>query len=390
MAEKFQKKKVITISGGHFSHDVYSAFLAPMLPLLIQKFGISLSLAGLLDIIRKIPTLFNPFVGLIADKMCVKYFVILTPGITAISMSLVGIAPSYPILFILLFVTGISSTLFHVPAPVMIKNFSGDKVGTGMSFFMFGGELARTIGPLFITAGISIWGLEGSYRVMPLGVIASIILFYQLKDLKPIPHHNLHIKKKRVRDTLKDLMPFFISIGGFTFFQSAMKTSLTLYLPTYLTGNGDSLWMAGISLSVLQLAGAAGTFSAGFISEKITHKNTLLIAAIVSPVIMWVFLLSGKVMMFFVLILLGLLLFASGPILLAIVQETKTGRPAFVNSIYMTINFGLNAVMVLLIGILGDLYGLEVTFRICAGMAFLSIPFVFLIAKNSRQNKMDL
>ena len=387
MTEKFQKKKIIAISSGHFFHDVYSAFLAPMLPLLIQKYGLSLSLAGLLDIIRKLPTLLNPVVGLIADKTCVKYFVILTPGITAISMSLVGLAPSYGILFILLFVTGISSTLFHVPAPVMIKNFSGDKVGTGMSFFMFGGELARTIGPLLITAGISIWGLEGSYRVMPLGIIASIILFYQMKDIKPIPQHNVNVKKKRARDTLKELMPFFISIGGFTFFQTAMKTALTLYLPTYLTGKGDSLWMASISLSVLQLAGAAGTFGAGFISDKITHKNTLLITAILSPMIMWVFIFTGKSMMVFVLILLGLLLFASGPVLLAIVQETNTGRPAFVNSIYMTINFGVSSIMVLFIGILGDLVGLDVTFKVCAGMAFLSIPFIFFIEKNSSRNR---
>jgi FSR family fosmidomycin resistance protein-like MFS transporter len=388
MSEKFQKNKIIAISSGHFFHDVYSAFLAPMLPLLIQKFGISLSLAGLLDIIRKLPTLLNPIVGIIADKTCVKYFVILTPGITAISMSLLGLAPSYGILFILLFVMGISSTLFHVPAPVMIKNFSGNKVGTGMSYFMFGGELARTIGPLLITAGISIWGLEGSYRIMPLGIIASIILFFQLKDIKPIPHHNVNVKKKKAWDTLKDLMPFFIAIGGFTFFQAGMKTALTLYLPTYLTGKGDSLWMASISLSILQLAGAAGTFGAGFLSDKITHKNTLLITAILSPVIMWVFILTGEGMIP-VLIVLGLLLFASGPILLAIVQETNTSRPAFVNSIYMTINFGVSSIMVLFIGVLGDLVGLDITFKVCATIALFSIPFIFLISKTSGKNTIE-
>ncbi len=384
MSEKFDNKKIVSISTAHFFHDTYSAFLAPMLPLLIQKFGISLSLAGLLDIIRKIPTLFTPLVGLIADRMCVKYFVILTPGITAISMSLLGLAPSYGILFILLFVTGISSTLFHVPSPVMIKNFAGEKVGTGMSFFMFGGEFARTIGPLVITAGISLWGLEGSFRVMPLGIIASIVLFFHLKDIKPIHHHNTNSKKKGAGDTLKDLMPFFIGVIGFAFFQSGMKTALTLYLPTYLTGKGDSLWLASISLSVIQLAGAVGTFGAGFISDKIGHRNTLLITAFLSPLVMWVFIFTGKVMMFFVLIVLGLMLFASGPVMLAIVQETKSDRPAFVNSIYMTINFGVGSIMVLMIGVLGDLYGLDVTYKICATMAFLSIPFIFYLSKNNK------
>lgn len=49
-------------------------------------------------------------------------------------MGLVGLANSYAVLFILLFVAGISAALFHVPTPVIVKEASGNKVGTGMSF----------------------------------------------------------------------------------------------------------------------------------------------------------------------------------------------------------------------------------------------------------------
>ena len=78
MDKKFQTGNVLTISFGHLMHDTYTAFLAPLLPLLISKLGLSLSMAGLLDVIRKIPSLFNPFIGLLADKICVKYIVIYT------------------------------------------------------------------------------------------------------------------------------------------------------------------------------------------------------------------------------------------------------------------------------------------------------------------------
>ena len=72
---------------------------------------------------------------------------------------------------ILLIITGISSALFHVPAPVMIKKLASGEVGRGMSYYMFGGELARTLGPILITAAISFWTLEGSFRIMALGII---------------------------------------------------------------------------------------------------------------------------------------------------------------------------------------------------------------------------
>ena len=384
MNKKFQTGKVVIVSISHLVHDTYTAFLAPMLPLLIAKLGISLSMAGMLDIIRKIPSLLNPLIGLLADKICVKYIVILTPAVTSISMSLLGVAPNYPILFILLFVTGLSSTLFHVPSPVMIKEFSGDKTATGMSFFMFGGEMARTLGPLLITWALSIWGLEGSWRVMPIGLLASLILYFKLRDVSALHRNGNTNDKISAAATLKALAPVFACIFGFQFFRAAMKSALTLYLPTYLMMNGESLWFAGISLSVLQFAGAAGTFGTGYISDKITHRNTLLITALFSPLVMWGFIYTESWLMLPLLVVLGFLLFASGPVMLALVQETNTARPAFVNSIYMTINFSISSVMVLAVGFSGDMLGLLLTYKISAVLAILAVPFVFILPKRRK------
>ena len=236
--KKFQFGNVLIVSFAHLSHDIYSSFLAPLLPLLILKLGISLSMAGFLDIVRKLPSLFNPLIGLMADRISVRYFIILTPAITGIAMSLLGTAPSYPILLILLFVAGISNTLFHVPSPVMIKHVSADQVGKGMSYYMLGGELARTLGPLLITAAISWWGLEGSWRVMPLGIIASIILYLKLRNISINKDFQKKKKETGAKETFKKLIPFFMIIFGITIFRTAMKLALTLYLPTFLTQKG--------------------------------------------------------------------------------------------------------------------------------------------------------
>jgi len=206
--KQFKKGEVFTISFAHLAHDIYSSFLAPILPLLIAKLDMSLSMSAFLDIARRIPSLFNPFFGLIAEKTGVKYFVILTPAITAISMSLIGLSTSYIMLFILLFVAGISGALFHIPSPTMIKEASGDKTGTGMSFFMVGGELARTIGPLIVTAGITFWGLEGMYKLMPFGIIASIILYIKLKDFDVKRAPKKPTEKGDTKKILKNIFPF--------------------------------------------------------------------------------------------------------------------------------------------------------------------------------------
>lgn len=376
--KKFKKSEVFTISSAHMIHDIYASFLAPILPLLIEKHGMSLSISAFLDILRRIPALFNPFLGLLAEKTGVKYFVILTPAVTAISMSLIGLAPSYGVLFILLFVSGISSALFHVPSPVMIKEASGNRVGTGMSWFMVGGESARTLGPLLVTAGVSLWGLEGIYKLMPLGLLASVILYIKLKDFdvnRPVR------KPKEKGDTtklLKKYFPFFLVLGAFVLFQSGMKSALTLYLPVYLTMQGESLWYAGIALSILQFFGVLGTFLSGNLSDKIGRKNMLVISSVGSAISLSLFIYFESI---YLLGVIGLFLFASGPVLMATVQDTDSHMPTFMNSMYMSINFGVSSIIVFGVGVLGDSYGLDMTYVICNVLAIGCIPIAFLLTK---------
>ena len=96
---------------------------------------------------------------------------------------------------------------------------------------------------------------------------------------------------------------------------------------------------------------------------------------------MWLFLNVESYLVFPMLIIEGLLLFAQGPVLLAYFQDLDTTRPAFVNSIYMTINFGVNSIIVLFVGILGDYIGLELTFKIATVIAILAVPVIYLLPK---------
>ncbi len=380
-SKSFNRERVYTLSLAHLSHDTFSSFLAPLLPLLIEKLGMSLFMSAFLDIARRIPSLFNPFFGLIAEKRGAKYFVILTPAITAISMSLIGMVNSYAILLILLIVAGISSALFHVPSPTMIKESSGEKVGQGMSFFMVGGELARTLGPLLVLSAVSWWGLEGIYRLMPIGILASLILYWKLKDFdiqRPLTRAK---NRPKIKKLFQNYYPFFIAIGLLIMAQSGMKSALSFYLPVYLVQEGESLWYAGISLSILQFFGVLGTFLSGSISDKIGRKQMLLIASVSSIIFMGLFIWSGNII---ILAFLGLSIFATNPVLLAWVQDTSSGMPTFMNSIYMSINFGVSSLMVFVVGYLGDGYGLKSTYIITTFIALLAIPMISLLSRHHR------
>jgi len=376
---KFRTTDAVTISLAHLAHDVYTSFLAPILPLIVAKLDISLSMAGMLSVIQKIPSLFNPLVGIIADNFKVRYFVIFAPAITTVSMSLIGLAPNYLMLAILLFITGISSTLFHVPAPVMIRHISGNKLGMGMSFFMVGGELARTLGPLIVVAAVTQWGLEGTYRLIPFGLAASAVLFFKLRKIDIREDFIKKTGNVSYTHTWKKFSSTFLVLGMIIFFRGAMKSALTLYLSVYLTGKGNSLWFSGIALSLIQFAGVIGTLTAGTLSDRIGRRTAMLVITISAPLMMWLFLHSQGIFTFPILVFTGFFLMAPGPVMLAIVQELDTEHRAFVNGIYMTLSFALSSLMLLLVGFLSDHLGMDKTYLISSLTALLAVPFVLML-----------
>ena len=372
----FQKAEVLTLSAAHLSHDCFSAILAPLLPLLIDKLGLSLSMSALLDIVRRIPSLFNPLLGIMAERTGIKYFVILTPAVTATSMGLVGLANSFAVLLLLLFIAGVSAALFHVRSPVMVREVSGTRVGTGMSFFMVGGELARTLGPLLVISAVSWWGLEQIYRLIPIGLAASLVLYLKLRNYSVPVTHQRRPEQGDTRRLLRAYAPLFVIIALYILFQTAVKSALTLYLPVYLTQQGESLWYAGISLSVLQFFGVLGTFCAGNISDRIGRQTTLVIAALGSVLAMALFVYNNNIVL---LAFLGFFIFASGPVLMAAIQDVDSHMPTFMNSMYMFINFGVGALVVFLMGMLGDLIGLQATYQVCVVAALGAIPVALLV-----------
>lgn len=379
---EFQQDKVITISFAHFVHDVYSSFLAPILPLLIDKFSISLSFVSFLTVMQRLPSLLNPFVGYISDKLPIRYVLIAAPALTATTMSLIGLMPSVTMIVILLITSGIGVSLFHVPAPIMVKHVSGKRIGKGMSYFMLGGEIARSLGPLYILGGISLWGLEGTYRLLPLGLLASLLLFFKFKNI-PIAEE-LKGKKKETGalKAIKEQLPLFTSLGGIIFFTSLVKGSLTTFLPTYMTENGASLWTGGIALSIVQFAGAAGTLFSGTISDKIGRRFTLMMMATITPFLLILFVfISHTIFAIPLLILIGFIMFATTPVLLAEVNIIKTEHAGLINGIFMTMNFIFSAVAMIVIGVFGDFFGLKNTYIFAAIISFISILFIIRLPK---------
>jgi FSR family fosmidomycin resistance protein-like MFS transporter len=375
--EEFQTEQVLTIASGHFIHDVYTAFVAPLLPLIIEKLSLSLTLAGSLAAIMQLPSLLNPFIGYLADKVSLRYFVILAPAITATLISLIGLAPSYATLTILLLTAGISVACFHAPAPAMIGRISGKQIGKGMSLFMAGGELGRTVGPLLAVWAVSTWTLSGFHQIVVLGWAASLILYWRLRDIPARPD-----KRQNLQAMLPTARRLFLPLLGIVFPRAFMLAALAVYLPIFMKQQGASLWVAGASLSIWELAGVAGALLSGTLSDRFGRKIVLLVGIASSSGLMLVFLNTTGWLLTPILLVLGFTALSTTPVMLAMVQDQMPDNRAMANGTFLSMTFLARTAAVFIIGVWGDHFGLPSAYFWSAVIALITLPAVYFLPNN--------
>ena len=374
--DEFQANRIILISGGHFVHDTFTAFIAPLLPILIDKLGLSLMLAGSLSVFTQLPSLLSPLIGYLADRSTVRYMVIAAPAVTATLATLIGFMPSYGTAALLLFTAGLSVMAFHAPAPAMIAHISGGKVGRGMSFFMAGGELGRTLGPLLVGFGVAQWGIEGLWRLMFFGWLASLILFFRLRDVSARRDQRRSISKPLLRRFVRVFAPLF----GVMAFRNMLTSTLMVFMVVYLVDiRGYELILATGALALYELAGVLGALAGGTLSDRFGRRKMVALAAIFSAVFMLLFVHVEGVLLIPVLIALGVTALSVTPVFHALVQDQLPDNRATASGVYILYEYGVRASNIMIAGILGDALGLQMAFVVVAFITLISLPLIMAL-----------
>ncbi len=380
----FQTEQVATVAGGHFMHDTFSAFLPPLLNAIKESLDATYTAAGALVVFTWLPSLLNPFIGYLADRMSLRYFVILAPAATATLMSSMGLVNSYFALSLLLLAAGVSMAAFHAPAPAMIARTSGSRVGKGMSFFMASGELGRTVGPVVVAGAVLWWGLDGVWRLAPIGWLTSGVLYWRLHDVKASPD----AEPPSLLGMIPRMRAVFPVLIWIMLPKSLMLVALAVFLPTYMDAvQGEGLFISAMALTILEGAGVVGALLTGTVSDRIGRGRMLFIVLVAAPILLMVFLFGATWLVVPALIGLGLTAISPTPVMLAIVQDQFPNNRASANGIFMFLNFIVRAIAIALVGLMADRLGLTRAFMVSGLLAVFSIPAVFYLPEENKETQ---
>src|SRR2546425_3501198 len=114
------KLTLAVLCAGHFVNDSYSSIIYPLLPLLEVKLGLSrVQVFWLAPLYAVSSSLMQPIYGIISDRYFRRFFAVFGPAITGIFLSMIGPAPSYGLLILVLVGGGIGIGSFHPQAAAM-------------------------------------------------------------------------------------------------------------------------------------------------------------------------------------------------------------------------------------------------------------------------------
>jgi FSR family fosmidomycin resistance protein-like MFS transporter len=383
------------LCAGHFVSDSYSSVIFPLLPLIKDALHLTTAqVFWLAPLYAMSSSLMQPVYGAISDRYARRLFAVFGPAVTATFISMIGLAPSYWILLLLLLAGGMGIGSFHPQAAAMASIAAGNRRRLGLAIFSATGTIGYSLGPLGIALVTSHFGLGKTYYVVGLGYLMSAILFRLCPPLEDGASREAS-RSKPGADTyepqvrsggrpgfLQGLLPVWrplLLLYMITVLRSGLQLTTNNYLPFIMRSEGHSVTQSGAVITVFLLLGGLGGIAGGFIAERIPGKEVTLYSGLIGcPLMMAAFLTHGPLS----ILLLGLggfALLSAIPVNVAMAQELAPGRTSTVSALMMGAAWGVGALAPPLLDNLVPALGFRNVLALMSAVPLLTVLFAYFL-----------
>jgi MFS transporter, FSR family, fosmidomycin resistance protein len=359
---------VVSLASTHFIVDAYTNIYTPLLPLFIPHLGLSLTAVGTLAMCFQMASSVSQLAfGALADHWRPRVLLVAGPIVAVVVLSLVGLAPSPLALGALLVAGGLGGAAFHPPAAAAVYRASGAHKGFAMSVHISGGSIGMAMAPLFFAPTIERLGLHWSPVIAIPGLIALWVLLRRVPVLeKPAAKEGEGFAGLRPYAKPLTLLYFSVVLRTFT------SSGFAIFMPVLLTSQGMSIAHASLAGTCYLLVSGIGGFAGGPLSDRFGPRRVILVSLISSVPFMvaasqltgWCFTAAISIG--------GLLLQSTLPVNVTYAQLLAPVGAATVSSLMMGFAWGVGAVMVPVVGLLGDALGLPTALLCISGVPLIA------------------
>ena len=371
------RTNIFCLCAGHYTADYYNSFLPVLLPFIMAKLDMSLTMCGMLVMVLAfMASSLQPFVGFFTDQHDSSGWMPAAISLCGISICMAGMVSGRFMLFFLCIILGLTVAFIHPVGSALLGKVGDLKnMGRIMSFYVVGGNLGAAVAPVSVMFLLDRYGLD----VLPLIALPAVVLgvVFYYSGIQRLPSANAGRSMGSESVSLarifrnRSVAMLNIAMG----LRCCTHVSVSTFLPMLMLSNGASNVVSGTMLSVFLLGSAIGGFAGGVLGDRFGHKRLMMVSLIMTIFPTWLFFFFPDVGILSIMSLFFAGFFVQAPQPSSIVW---TGRliPQYIgvaSGMMMGLCFGLGSIGAAATAALGDIIGLE-------GAMFLSVIPVAMAA----------
>ena len=375
----------------HTVLDSYATLLSHLQPLLLTKLATTAARNSLAGNFVSIYSVFSSFgqilFGWLSDRLRTVHFLTIGVAFSALGLSLLWLAPSANIVYLLLAIGGIGVAAFHPQATTYAGALASEQRGMGISIFLTGGNIGRALGPVALLFIPYRFGMEYLVWEMIPGLVVALLVPKVLKFEKDLdltastrgtPTDAQVPQESFWRVASPRMLPLIV-----LFVIAAMRTvtltGIETFLSVHLADQGYSDQGRSLVLALFIFAGSMGILSSGWLMSRINTYVLLLVSLLGAPPLLYWSLHTGGFSFLAFLFLGNVVLTSSITVNIVLAQIMLRGHESIASGFMMGAAWGVGGFLNKIVGVLGDKFGLPMVLDGLVMLPLVLAPLLILL-----------
>lgn len=376
------------MSAGHMCADFNQGVLSSILPFLVAAHHYDYATAATLVMVSNIvSSIVQPIFGHLTDKKDMPWSIAFGLLLAGGGMALTGWISNFVGLCIAVMISGIGVALFH-PLGALLTNRSAEQEhqASAISVFSFGGTVGFTLGPVAATAAISLMGLKGTILLLIPILIEIACLLVSRKGVAELCHmrpaETLTSDTCAATDNWRGFWKLCIVIFGRSIVFYGFNTFLALYWVQEL---GQTEVLANSVLTFFYALNAVGTLLGGNLADRFGYKRIVILSCIaITPFSFLLNATSNPTLSILMVLPVGLGLGLCQSPLVTSGQNMLPNHQGLASGVTLGLSVSIGGIFAPLLGEIGNLFGLKITFFAVGIIAVITMIATFFIPKKHK------
>ncbi len=352
------------LSFGHLAADFAQGALPAILVFLKPVLHLSYTMTAAVVLVATVTSsVAQPIFGNWSDRRGAVWLMPVGVSVAGVAIGLATVAPNYALLLVLVGISGLGVGAFHPEGMKVAGHASGARRASGMAFFATGGNVGFALGPLLANFAIAPLGLNGGLFLVIPGLVVGALLLREYGHLAHIrASRSAHAGGTPAVDQPTAFKWLLALIG----LRSVAYYGLFTFVPLWEVSRGHSKSYGNLLLSLVLLAGVAGTLCAGPLADRLGRRVVLLASMLLTPGLIVLYVELGGLVGAIAVCVAGAVIVSTFGVTIVLAQEYLPSRIAMASGMSVGLASGLGGIAAVALGAIADAIDLRTALLLMA------------------------